>query len=245
MKAIIKIILLVMLVVGMLPTRAGLMTTAGREALERIASTVVKESTESAARKTAKELLEKAARTLPEIADYVRKYGDDAFRLVENPRRVKICSELGDDGAEALVKHGYAAEEVLEKIQSSKVVQSSKVACLLSKRSKSEVREFAALAKRGKANPAKENEFWGYVSRYPRASLAAAATATGFIVDSMNGGGWFDMVKAVVKAAIEHPVATCCLVGGFVLLVYGLWWYLRTRLIRLFKSLAKRLVGAK
>lgn len=169
MKAIIKIILLVMLVVGMLPTRAGLMTTAGREALERIASTVVKESTESAARKTAKELLEKAARTLPEIADYVRKYGDDAFRLVENPRRAKLCAEFGDDAAEALVKNGHVAEEILARFPSASCASN------LKRVSRSEARKFAALAKRGKANPAKENEFWSYVSRHPRTSLAAAA----------------------------------------------------------------------
>ncbi len=59
-------------------------------------------------------LVKEAQHTSSAIARLVTQYGDDAIvTLAKNPKRVQLVERLGDDAAEALLKHNSIAEEVL------------------------------------------------------------------------------------------------------------------------------------
>lgn len=60
------------------------------------------------------QLLDNAATEGVQSAGWLAKYGDNAISLVSNPGRRKLAAKLGDDAAEALIKHGEIAEPVLE-----------------------------------------------------------------------------------------------------------------------------------
>ena len=55
-----------------------------------------------------------AAEGAQQSARLLAKHGDDAIWVVGNQSRRSIASKLGDDAAEAMIKHGEIAEPVLE-----------------------------------------------------------------------------------------------------------------------------------
>ena len=57
---------------------------------------------------------EAAAEGAQQSARLLAKHGDDAIWVVGNQSRRSIASKLGDDAAEAMIKHGEIAEPVLE-----------------------------------------------------------------------------------------------------------------------------------
>ncbi len=211
-KKLVSLCCIVCLLLGMPGVaQGGIMSAAAREAMERISAKVAQEGTEAAAKKTARELLEKAARSIPEIAEYVKKFGDDAYYLVEKPARVKLCAQFGDDAAEALVKNGRAAEEMLTRFPTQECAAGMK------NLSREEARQVAGWVSRGEVNPANASKFWSFVSRHPRFSLASAAALTAFV----GVPGMFSNAMQLLCTMIEHPVASV-----FILLLLGglVWW---------------------
>ena len=58
--------------------------------------------------------IDDAAQLSPAIRNLVNRYGDNAVAsLASNPRRVQLVETLGDDAAEALLKHQNIAEKAL------------------------------------------------------------------------------------------------------------------------------------
>ncbi len=55
-----------------------------------------------------------AAEGVEQSARLLAKHGDDAIWVVANQSRRAIASRLGDDAAEAMIKHGEIAEPILE-----------------------------------------------------------------------------------------------------------------------------------
>lgn len=107
MKKIAKVIMTVLaagsLVCGT-PAQAG----AASEGLKYIAKVL---RTAGSATRSA---IDDAAQLSPAIRNLVNRYGDNAVAsLASNPRRVQLVETLGDDAAEALLKHQNIAEKAL------------------------------------------------------------------------------------------------------------------------------------
>lgn len=67
-----------------------------------------------ASKETAELLIKEAAEKSSSIARLVKQYGDDAIvTLAKTPQRLKIVNQLGDDAAEAMLKHADIAEDAL------------------------------------------------------------------------------------------------------------------------------------
>lgn len=209
--------------------QGGVLSSAAREAMERIAREVAQESTEAAAKKTARELLEKAARSIPEIAEYVKKFGDDAYYLVEKPARVELCAQFGDDAAEALVKNGRVAEEMLTRFPTQECAAGMK------NLSREEARELSSLLESGKVDSSKIDDFWRFVSRHPKFSMASAAAVTGLVV----APGIITETIRLVGTMIEHPVASVFVLLLLASLIWGAWTWLKKRFPRLALGLLK------
>ena len=229
-KKLISLCCIVCLLLGMPGVaQGGIMSATAREAMERIAGKVAQEGTEAAAKKTARELMEKAARSIPEIAEYVKRFGDDAYYLVEKPARVKLCAQFGDDAAEALVKNGRVAEEMLTRFPTQECAAGMK------NLSREEARELASLLKSGKVNSSKIDDFWRFVSRHPKFSMASAAAATGLVV----APGIITETIRLVGTMIEHPVASVFVLLLLATLLWGAWTWLLKRFPRLALGILK------
>ena len=65
--------------------------------------------------RAADDLLKQAAKESPVVARVVSKYGDEAIvRLARNPKRLEMVEKLGDDAAEAFLRHADIADDVLK-----------------------------------------------------------------------------------------------------------------------------------
>lgn len=120
MKKIAKVIMTVLaagsLVCGT-PAQAG----AASEGLKYIAK--VLRTAGSAARSA----IDDAAQLSPAIRNLVNRYGDNAVAsLASNPRRVQLVETLGDDAAEALLKHQNIAEKTLHLCPDAEVASALK-----------------------------------------------------------------------------------------------------------------------
>lgn len=73
------------------------------------------------------DVLKEAAEDSPTIARMLKQYGDEAIvTLSRNPERIKLVESLGDDAAEALLKHGDIAENLLRISSSTEVATALK-----------------------------------------------------------------------------------------------------------------------
>ena len=72
----------------------------GIEAIEKVGPRAVK-------------LLESSGDEIASAAKLLAKHGDEAIEVLDSPVRRGLLATLGDDAAEALVKHGVVAEKIL------------------------------------------------------------------------------------------------------------------------------------
>ncbi len=67
-------------------------------------------------------LVSEAAEKSPVVARLVRQYGEESLvTLARTPGRVRIVEQLGDNAAEALLKHGGIAEDALRRCPDAEV----------------------------------------------------------------------------------------------------------------------------
>jgi hypothetical protein len=152
-----------------------------------------------------------AAEGVEQSARLLAKHGDDAIWVVGNQSRRAIASRLGDDAAEAMIKHGEIAEPILELAGQSGAAALRTVSTKGGRQLKMMLDE-GALAKIGKTP-----ELMGVVSKYGDAamdfvwknkgSLLVGTALVAFLADPepfINGTK--DLATVAANAAVE-PLA--------------------------------------
>ena len=140
-------------------------------------------------------------------------HGDDAIRLVARPKQLGLVARFGDDAAEALLKHGEAAEPLIHSLGNPAAKALKGISTQNGRRVSMMVAD-GELAKLGRSN-----ELLAVISRYGDAgaefvwknkgALAVGAGLTAFLSTPetfINGGT--ELTSIVADTAIKPVVTT-------------------------------------
>ncbi len=156
-------------------------------------------------------LVDDAGEHAPLAMRLLASHGDDAIRLVARPKQLGLVARFGDDAAEALLKHGEAAEPLIHGL-------GNPAAKALKGISTQNGRRISMLAADGElAKLGRSDELLAVISRYGDAgaefvwknkgALAVGAGLTAFLSTPetfINGGT--ELTSIVAESAIK-PVA--------------------------------------
>jgi len=143
------------------------------------------------------------------------KYGDNALLIVNHPQRLKLVAGLGDDAAEAIIKHGEAAEPLLRQFAGDG-------ATAMSKLSATQGRELAIMAGEGSlAKIPQSAQVLRVIGKYGdkgmefvwkhKAALAVAATCAAFVA---NPEPFIDGAKDLAAVVAENAIKPLASVPG-------------------------------
>lgn len=191
------------------PAQGGLLTTTARETFELIARKAAKETTEAAAERTAARLLKECGDTA--ACSLVKKYGDDAARILCKPERVQLFDSLGDDAAEALIKHGSMAERLLLKSPEKETAQ------FLALADKQTVRQTEILMRQYAPTAQESSKVLRFITKHPKIVAASALGAGAAITIYCNQDTWWGKMLLCVW---NHPYAAT---GMSLLFLLCLW----------------------
>jgi hypothetical protein len=157
------------------------------------------------------QLIDNAASEGAQSAAWLAKYGDNAISLVANDSRRKLAAKLGDEAAEALIKHGEVAEPVLE-------LAGKSAATALTKVSEQNGRRIAMMANEGElAKLGRSSELLDVVGKYGdkgmnfvwknKGTLLVGTALAAFLADPEPFiEGTKNLADVAAKSAIE-PIA--------------------------------------
>ena len=152
-----------------------------------------------------------AAEGVQQSARLLAKHGDDAIWVVGNPTRRAMAARLGDDAAEAMIKHGEIAEPVLEMAGKSAASALSNLSTKSGRQVKM-MMDDGQLAKMGRTD-----ELFGVLGKYGdgamgfvwknKGALLVGATMAAFLADPEPFiHGTKELANVAANVAIE-PIA--------------------------------------
>lgn len=126
-------------------------------------------------------LVDDAGANAPQVIRLLSRYGDDAARLLSQPKAAFLVSRFGDDAAAVILKHEGIAEPLVEKFGSSAVSALGKVGARGGQR-------LAIMGEAGEIGP----EMMGVIAKYGDPAMEfiwrhkAALAATGAMAAFVN-----------------------------------------------------------
>lgn len=215
------IILLLTGYICLCSAQGGVLSASAREALELIARKATKETTEEAAERTAARLLKECGDTTARAL--VKKYGDDAARLLCNPERVKLLDTLGEDAAEAMVKHGSMAERLLLKSPEKETAQ------FLAAADTQTVRQTEILMRQYAPTAEKSSKALRFITKHPRIVAASALAAGVAITVACHDDTWWG--KPLLWM-LTHPALAVAVLAAVLLVLVCLWRWVRRKIVK-------------
>lgn len=212
------IILLLTGYICLCSAQGGVLSASAREALELIARKAAKETTEEAAEHTAARLLKACGDTTARAL--VKKYGDDAARLLCKPERVKLLDTLGDDAADAMMKHGSMAERILLKSPEKETAQ------FLAAADTQTVRQTEILMRQYAPTAEKAPKALRYITKHPRIVAASALAAGVAITAACHDDTWWGQLLLWM---LTHPALAVAVLAAVLLVLVCLWWWAKYR----------------
>ena len=136
----------------------------------------------------------------------INRYGDDAVWVISKPKGMVIFVKYGDDGARALIKHKWIAEEVIEANGRSAIGALNAVGTR-------EARQIAMLQKDGVIKAGKQgNELLDVVTKYGDKAMAfiwrnkgALAVTAGLGTFLANPEAYIDGGKELIVEGVSRP----------------------------------------
>jgi hypothetical protein len=219
------------------PVLAGPKTKAAQEAAEYLLSKFGKEAAEQgteklatkleslavkngdevfeAARKvgpTAVKAVEEAGEQGSKVAKLLAREGDRALWVAENPQRVKLLAEYGDEAAEAMIKHKGIAEPLITELREP-------AAKALAALDPQQARQLAKLAEGGElAKIGRSSELLDTIARFGnrgmdfvwknKGALAVSAVLAAFLADPEPFIDGSRELAETATTAVVAPVAT-------------------------------------
>ncbi len=193
---------------------SGYASRGTREGLEHIVKAASVETTESGAQAAARRAAERIGRTVPEAEALLRQYGDALWIILRNERRARLYGELGEDAAQAFIRHGDAAESILAHLPTPEMARG--IASL----DHTSVRYLDALVQRGQVSAA-DSEDWlrlirerghevlEYAWKHPRltaATLLAGGAGAYALAEPESTRQAADGIRELLDFTCEHPV---------------------------------------
>lgn len=156
-------------------------------------------------------LIEEAGPDGAATARLLARFGDDAVWVVENTSRRALASRLGDDAAQAMIKHGAIAEPFLEKIGQPAAAAFKSV-------STQNGRRIAILAEENKGLVVGEGaRFFSIIEKFGdrgmefvwknKGALAVGAALSAFLANPEPFIDGSQNLAEVVSATVAEPIA--------------------------------------
>ena len=214
-----------MLFMGSIPAAAvpGISASikkTGQELTEYIAKKLEREQAEELSSKTTRELAAKVGRSTEEVQTLLTRYGDDATKLLNTPQRAKLSFEIGDDASRALIKHGQAAENVLQQIPSPELARA------MNNLSREEARSLNYLISKGlvtRSNSsrwsAKIQQHGGGFLKFAASNLVLASVVAACCLSPDTAADTLSVLYDIAAFAGEHPFVSL----GILLLLSSLY----------------------
>lgn len=212
------IILLLTGYICLCSAQGGVLSASAREALELIARKAAKEYSEEAAERTAARLLKECGDTTARAL--VKKYGDDAARLLCNPERVKLLDTLGEDAAEAMVKHGSMAERLLLKSPEKETAR------FIAAADTQTVRQTEILMRQYAPTAEKSSKALRFITKHPRIVAATTLVAGAAIVVACHADTWWGQLLLWM---LTHPALAVAVLAAVLLVLVCLWRWVKYR----------------
>lgn len=212
------IILLLTGYICLCSAQGGVLSASAREALELIARKAAKETTEEAAERTAARLLKESSNTA--VSSLVKKYGDNAARLLCKPERVKLLDTLGDEAAEAMMKHGSMAERILLKNPEKETAK------FLAAADTQTVRQTEILLSQYAPSAEKSSRAIRFITKHPRTVAAFSLAAGVAITAACHDDTWWGQLLLWM---LTHPALAVAVLAAVLLVLVCLWWWVKYR----------------
>lgn len=225
--------LILTILVGLFTIGATAQASMASEGLEWLIKRVVKAGASSA-----DNVIKEAAERSPAVARIVRQYGPEAIvTLARNPNRVRLVERLGDDAAEAMLKHANIAEDMLNHCPDAEVATALKTMSRESGQylsmctSKHAVdadgcKTLALIVKEGGDDAAKNLSKMSPSTLekvlYTAQTIGLTAAATMVISTAAEGGGLGDVINNLwnlIMWLIENPILSILILALLVTLI--------------------------
>lgn len=214
------------------PAQGGVFSSAAKETLELIGRKAAKETSEKSAQELAERLLRESSDDA--LRALLKKYGEGASRLICKPERVQLLDSLGDEAAEALLKHGSMAERLLLKKPEKETAR------FLATADANTVRHAEILLQKCASGQKEGSALMNYIVRHPKLVTYPTVVAAGICGAYVWARQHEDeCIAKMMLCLLQHPVAAVSLLLVAVALLSSLWWLIKRRVLRWMKNRIK------